>query len=50
LFETKDHLYIALDENYITIQMLNNYLAAYENCLKLLNGYIAYLKKAKKDN
>ena len=50
LFEIKDHLICSLDENYITKA---NYLGLEEQfayCLKLLNGYIAFLKKQKLNN
>lgn len=47
LTETFDHLICALDEGYITDEELKNYKIQYENCLKLLNGYIAFLQKQK---
>ena len=47
LTETLDHLLCALDENYITEQQLNELRIQYENCIKLLNGYIGYLQKQK---
>lgn len=47
LTETLDHLICAVDCNYITAEQLQSYRDQYENCLKLLNGYIAYLKRAK---
>jgi four helix bundle protein len=47
LTETLDHMIIALDEGYISDEDLNNFRHLYGSCLKLINGYIAYLKKAK---
>lgn len=50
LEETKDHLYTALDEEYIDNNDFNNFILQYEQCLKLLNGYIAYIEKQKINN
>ncbi len=47
LTETLDHLICALDEEYIAETTLQEFRTMYENVLKLLNGYIAYLQKAK---
>jgi len=47
LDETKDHLITALDEEYITRGEYENCVKMYDHCLKLLNGYVAYLKKKK---
>lgn len=47
LFEVLDHLICAFDEGYITNTKLEALKKDFEHCLKLLNGYIAYLKKAK---
>jgi four helix bundle protein len=47
LTETLDHMIIALDEGYISEEDLNNFRQLYGSCLKLINGYIAYLNKAK---
>lgn len=44
LVETFEHLYCALDENYITEKEFIELKREYENCLKLLNGYIKYLQ------
>jgi four helix bundle protein len=46
LFETLDHLICAYDEKIITEEVLKEYKEKVEKCLKILNGYIAYLKKA----
>ena len=47
LMELIDHLTVTLDENYITKDQFENYREKIIKCIKVLNGYIAYLKKAK---
>ena len=47
LYETLEHLVCAMDEKFITEPVFNTHKAMFENSLKILNGYIAYLKKAK---
>ena len=47
LSESLDHLITALDEGYIDNNLLEKYRELYAHCLKLLNGYILYLKKKK---
>ncbi|MBW8245024.1 four helix bundle protein [Muricauda oceani] len=47
LNETLDHMIIALDENYIEEEKLNNFRGLYNRTLKILNGYIKYLRDAK---
>jgi len=49
LSETIDHLMIALDEKIITEEVLLSFQAEYDSCLRLLNGYIQYLKNKKSD-
>lgn len=49
LSETLDHLMIALDEQFITEGKLQQFQVEYDSCLKLLNGYIQYLKRKKVD-
>jgi len=49
LSETLDHLLVAYDENIISEETLNNFQTEYDSCLRLLNGYIQYLKKKKVD-
>jgi len=49
LSETLDHLLIALDENIISEESLKDFQTEYDSCLRLLNGYIQYLKKKKVD-
>jgi len=47
LSETLDHFICALDENYISMNQLDIFRNQYNLCLKILNGYIAYLQKMK---
>lgn len=47
LTETLDHMIIALDEKIITEEVLQSFQPDYESCLKLINGYIQYLKSKK---
>lgn len=49
LLETLDHLIIAFDDKIIQEEELQSFKIEYESCLKLLNGYIQYLKKKKVD-
>ncbi len=46
LFETLDHLICAFDSNYIDKPTLTKFRNDILRNLKILNGYIAYLKKA----
>jgi len=45
LTESLDHLNVALDEKYLTNQEYQNLRQQREQTLKVLNGYILYLKK-----
>jgi four helix bundle protein len=47
LTETYDHLLIAVDEKMINVDILQSFMPQYESCLKLINGYIQYLKSKK---
>ena len=47
LMETLEHLIIAADEGYISQQTLDDFRNKQTNCLRILNAYISYLKKAK---
>jgi four helix bundle protein len=47
LMETLDHLICASDEGFIAESELKEFRLMYDQCLKLLNGYILYLKKQK---
>jgi four helix bundle protein len=49
LSETLDHALVAYEENIINAETLQSFQAEYESCLRLLNGYIQYLKKKKHD-
>jgi four helix bundle protein len=43
--ETIDHLIIAFDNKYIDEDKLNTLKSDCEECMRMINGYIAYLKK-----
>jgi four helix bundle protein len=43
--ETQEHLVTAFDEGYITTEDLVKYKELVDQCAKLINGYIRYLKK-----
>ena len=47
LNETFDHMTVAFDEKYITEEQLAQHKQQFEKILRLLNGYIGYLKKQK---
>ncbi|HEY8931600.1 MAG TPA: four helix bundle protein [Mucilaginibacter sp.] len=49
LIETYDHLIVALDEKIITDEILQAFQQEYESCLRLINGYIQYLKTKKSE-
>jgi four helix bundle protein len=44
LIETIDHLIITLDENYITDEIFHKFKEDCEECLKMINGYITFLR------
>lgn len=48
LIETLDHLYVALDEEYISLEHFSSLKYDLLTCLKLINGYIFFLNKKKK--
>jgi four helix bundle protein len=50
LSETLNHMIIALNENIISKDVLIEFRTEYDICLKLINGYILYLKKQKNDD
>jgi len=50
LYETQDHLVTACDEGYITVEKLDSFESQIDKALKILNGYIGYLKRAKTNN
>ena len=43
--ETIDHLIIAFDNGFIDEHVLNSLKTECEACMKIINGYIAFLKK-----
>ena len=49
LLETYDHLSNALDENYITEIIFSDLKLKQEHLLKMINGYITYLKRRKQE-
>ncbi len=50
VMETLDHLICANDEGYIDIIVLEEYRNHIYGLMKILNGYIAYLKKQNNNN
>ncbi len=48
LEESMEHLITAYDEKYITKETIQSIKPLYESCVKLINGYIKYLRKSKK--
>ena len=50
LSESKEHLITAFDCKFLSMEDYKRFIIIYESCLKLLNGYINYLKKMKKEN
>lgn len=48
LEETLEHLITAYDEKYITSEVLKDMKEQHEVCIKLINGYMNYLKKSKR--
>ncbi|MFZ9386557.1 MAG: four helix bundle protein [Chitinophagaceae bacterium] len=49
LCETFEHMITAFDEKYIPVVILSEIKQEYEHCLRQINGYIKYLKTAKKE-
>ncbi|MCR8560555.1 four helix bundle protein [Mucilaginibacter sp. BJC16-A38] len=47
LSETLDHMIVALDEKLIPEDFLQSFQIEYDQCLKLLNGYIQFIKRKK---
>jgi len=46
LYETLEHIICAFDEKYITEEVYQELRNQFNDILKLLNGYIAYLNKS----
>jgi four helix bundle protein len=47
LMETLEHLIIAHDEGYISADTLEDFRMRQNDCMRILNAYISYLKKTK---
>jgi len=47
LSETLEHLITAYDEEYISQEQLKNLKSDWDHCMKLMNGYIKFLKNKK---
>ena len=47
LSETLDHIIVAQDEGFIPEETFVNFQQEYDQCLKLLNGYIQFIKRKK---
>ena len=43
--ETIDHLVIALDNNFINVEKFESFKNDCEECMKMINGYINFLRK-----
>jgi four helix bundle protein len=44
VYELLEHLYVALDEQYITEEKFNYFRNKINDLIKIINGYISYLK------
>ncbi|MDB5142325.1 MAG: four helix bundle protein [Mucilaginibacter sp.] len=49
LSETLDHMIVANDEKFISENVFISFQDEYDQCLKLLNGYIPFIKRKKND-
>ncbi len=47
LIECSEHLYCALDEKYISVEVFNELKDQLSHCIKVINGYIIFLKSQK---
>ena len=47
LFELKDHLSVALEEDYLVEEVYQLKISKIENAIKKMNGYIKYLQNQK---
>ena len=47
LYELLDHFTVVLDEKYISVELHDEYKIKILNLIKILNGYIKYLKDRK---
>ena len=48
LEETLEHLITAFDEKYLAKEILESMKTCYDDCMRLINGYIRYLEKTKR--
>ncbi|MFT7148592.1 MAG: four helix bundle protein [Nonlabens sp.] len=48
--ELQDHLSVAADEGFITSQLAEEFNNKIEECTRILNGYIRFLQKSKKED
>jgi four helix bundle protein len=48
--ETIDHLIIALDNNFINSTIFESFKEDCEECMKMINGYISFLRKQSEFN
>ena len=48
--ETIDHLIIAVDEKYINEEVFQKFKGECEECMRLINGDITYLRNQAKQN
>lgn len=49
LSETLDHIIVAFDETYISIDKMEEFKKLHDKTQKILNGYIKYLMDSKYD-
>ncbi|MEO8666675.1 MAG: four helix bundle protein [Ignavibacteria bacterium] len=49
LYECLDHLYCCLDENMITKEEFDDLYIRSQSCLKIINGFIKYLRNRKNE-
>jgi four helix bundle protein len=49
LSETLDHMIVAADEKFIAESTFLSFKTEYDQCLKLLNGYIQFIRRKKND-
>ena len=50
MYETQDHLITCLDNDYISKEKYESVWKISENAIKVVDGYIRYLKKQKSEN
>jgi four helix bundle protein len=50
VYEVMNHFYTALDNNYINQNTFNNFKSECQSGIRLINGYIRYLKSQKESD